>query len=144
MSLPPCPPNNPQPLCNLFLPAVLTATLLGAVKPVHWKVKKKRQDGWRAVLTSVGKRRGWVKMFRYLWLCIAAVIGPEGALTPRGSERRCHNPAFVVSFSISLCPSVRRSTQARRSFYIIAAFPPPAFPHLTCLWFIAYRSSISK
>lgn len=71
-------------------------------------------------------------MFRFLWFCVAVVIGPEGALIPTGSWRRCHDPAFVVSFSVSLS-SVHLSIQAQscRSFRIITAFLLPAFPHLT-------------
>lgn len=42
-----------------------------------------------------------------------------------------------ASASLTVCRSIQ--AQACRSFHIIAAFA-----HLTCLWFIAYHSSISK
>lgn len=59
LKLPPCPQNDLQPLCDLCLPAALTAALLHPVKPVRWKVKKRRQDGRRTdCLDERGKEEG--------------------------------------------------------------------------------------
>lgn len=66
LKLPPCPQNDLQPLCDLCQPHYFTLWNLS-----DERLKRDgRTDGGPTVLTSVEKRRGWVRKFRFftvLW-----------------------------------------------------------------------------
>lgn len=140
LKLPPCPQNNLQPLCDLCLPAALTATLLRPVEPVRWKVKKRRQDGWRTDLSWRAWKRGggeWKCFDFYGFVSRWSLVRREPWFPQVHGVGVTTQPLLSPSASaspLSICP-FRLSHVGR---FILSDTWTQG------LWFIAYRSSISK
>lgn len=106
LNIPPCPKSNlPTPLWPAP-PHSFDGHFTRTMKHVQWKVKRRGQEDWQTV--SVREERGGtenVSVVRLFVQCGGYRFRGSSpwAHFPTGSESLCHDPVFVVSFSVSSC-----------------------------------------